>query len=1084
MDRGSLMAKVSQGVLPLAVTLGFAATPSSNLVARVAGATAGGLVGVRARRYIEERFLADVEQASTMEEDFGARDDEDFDDGLGGGGSSAAVNKFMKKLVTSGLPLESLTSERLQKACRKASIPANDLGEIFTRTFAELVYQATTEDSMDLTELSYVIDFALAMELSEAEVGDGFTLAALKLADDISRDERGFFVMAPPVNVLHAASKIFFLADKLIESRWNSFYGKRISTSLYYFTPDSFNEVITEASQQLFMRCVESVLARPDDFQKSEVDSLREYLTTDARVSELRPSNMQNIVSEALQTQVEQALANNGGKPMDASVGNYDSLVKSQEVLGWSSLEFSKTVEIQTMPLFKEAAKQLVENLHAQPEHASELAASLNERIEALKVDVCKARIVLTNLISDKNQEFMATINRVYNVSDGNLEPTFKIMTAYAAYHDALEVMVEKVMDGITIPTPGLPFADMVRVSMYEMNLKSNKIGSGKMDMFELNEAQRDIVKRNMAMPKLISWVKQCIDERNLSEEAAAAYSKMLSQHKITTSDWAATAADFYYQEAARVSNVRAVPSADDMQYLKDLSTFLKCPQETMCKVNLELFGDKYVKALSEAMMPSGIITEEYEDGLTRLSSRLGLSDKDRDALLAVAVRERLVPTIKNMVDQMKSDVAGSGREQSRPEYQEKMKRKMQDPISSMDNVLGYMEDMGAQKAGGGPNVFMREALNLVDFFSENYFSQKTGKADSKDKFVELDQLALPVSAFGAVPNDDLVDIMKHYMLTRLAETDEGLRARYESEEKFFAAILGIDRKSLNRLKEAVTYNAFKNILTNIFSSRDALQPAEFSQLALMTERLNFDVNQLGDGGKASREELFEELLKKASRSVLLKLGRNVFKRDKPLYAEDAERIRNQIESVGLSMTGDMGFNDRLRSYLFTLEVQELVDRGAPAEDLIDIQDAYSIPIERAEAIIESACKRYISQLLNLALRAAKKYDEPGAVLYVKRINQYVMFVDEDGSVDADGNIFRKTDKDRLVGFYENHCKDAGDVDESDLKEQCRRLGSLINLTEDFEPPIDGIDGLLADGRLKLDQEKHDDSKGRRWAWG
>jgi hypothetical protein len=32
--------------------------------------------------------------------------------------------------------------------------------------------------------------------------------------------------------------------------------------------------------------------------------------------------------------------------------------------------------------------------------------------------------------------------------------------------------------------------------------------------------------------------------------------------------------------------------------------------------------------------------------------------------------------------------------------------------------------EMGGQKDGGGPNVFMREALNLVDFFKENYIVQ------------------------------------------------------------------------------------------------------------------------------------------------------------------------------------------------------------------------------------------------------------------------------------------------------------------------------------------------------------------------
>lgn len=474
--------------------------------------------------------------------------------------------------------------------------------------------------------------------------------------------------------------------------------------------------------------------------------------------------------------------------------------------------------------------------------------------------------------------------------------------------------------------------------------------------------------------------------------------------------------------------------------------------------------------------MPSGIITEEYEDGLARLRDRLGLDQESADSLLAVAAREHLVPVIKNLAETWKSDVASGGREQGTKEYQERQRRKAQDPISSLDNVLGYMEDFGAQKKGGGPNVFMREALNLVDFFNENYFKrQRAAAAASNDgdqhAFLPL-VTALPVSAFGAVENEDLVGMIKHYMMTRLAESDDGLRQRYMDEERYFAAILGFHGDSLDRLKEAVAYNAFKNILANVFATRSTLQPQEFTQLALLVERLQFS---------SEKEDYFESLLKKAARAVLLKSGTQLFKRERPPTAEDAERVRSQIESAGLCMIDDMGFNDRLRAYLFTLEVQELVE-NEQSMDLLDLQEAYNIPIERAEDIIEATCRRYISQLLNLALRAAKKYDEPGAVRYVNQINRYIDFVD--GTVDADGNIFKETDKDRLVSFFENDRNSDSNSDAEDTKEKCSRLRACINLTDDYKAPIDGIDGLLAEGKLKNAQEVHDEGKGRRWAWG
>ena len=54
----------------------------------------------------------------------------------------------------------------------------------------------------------------------------------------------------------------------------------------------------------------------------------------------------------------------------------------------------------------------------------------------------------------------------------------------------------------------------------------------------------------------------------------------------------------------------RAVPTSTDMQRLGEMVTFLRCPPEKVSKVNLELLGDKYVKALTEAMTPTGVITE------------------------------------------------------------------------------------------------------------------------------------------------------------------------------------------------------------------------------------------------------------------------------------------------------------------------------------------------------------------------------------------------------------------------------------------------------------------------------------------
>ena len=105
------------------------------------------------------------------------------------------------------------------------------------------------------------------------------------------------------------------------------------------------------------------------------------------------------------------------------------------------------------------------------------------------------------------------------------------------------------------------------------------------------------------------------------------------------------------------------------------------------------LLGDKYVKALTEAMTPSGVITEEYKDGLDRLRQRLAISKESAVRLLALAARLRLAPVIKDLVDIWKSDAAGTQRAKDKSSTKDKSR----DPISSEDNVLGYMEEQGAQ---------------------------------------------------------------------------------------------------------------------------------------------------------------------------------------------------------------------------------------------------------------------------------------------------------------------------------------------------------------------------------------------------
>jgi hypothetical protein len=198
-------------------------------------------------------------------------------------------------------------------------------------------------------------------------------------------------------------------------------------------------------------------------------------------------------------------------------------------------------------------------------------------------------------------------------------------------------------------------------------------------------------------------------------------------------------------------------------------------------------------------------------------------------------------------------------------------------------------------------------------------------------------------------------------------------------------------------------------------------------------------------------------------------------------------------------MQTDSGLTPNLLAYLYALEVQYLIENHQ-VDGLMDIQQVYDIPGEAASSIVESLCSRYISQLLNLALRTARRYEEADCVKWVKEILKYAIYVTQ--PVDADGNLFNEDDKKRLIDFYlsdleavstlsksaattSEESKDGDNYDDtadfSNKEVIAQRLQALISITDRYEAPQQGIAGLVSHVKT-LDEVGFNPEK-KSWAW-
>jgi hypothetical protein len=332
---------------------------------------------------------------------------------------------------------------------------------------------------------------------------------------------------------------------------------------------------------------------------------------------------------------------------------------------------------------------------------------------------------------------------------------------------------------------------------------------------------------------------------------------------------------DFYYQEVLKVSKARAVPSAEDVARLAQLSEFLTCPAQTVAKVHLELFGDKYIKALTESMTPTGVITEEYVNGLARLRERLGLLESDAEALFSVAARARVSPIIKDLTDIWKSDTDANYRRQK-----EKKAKAGEAPPADPGDAIGFMDTQkGAQKDGGGPNVFMREVLNLIDFLAENH------KLLDRD-VTELGELSF--NAGGMATPEDLAGMFKHFVITALTEQDPALAERYAQAEATFGRVLGISPEGQTRVKESLAYTVYKNMLMSVLQREDTVDPRVTANFVMLRDKLSLS------------QEAADRVYKEATSGAMLEHMAQVVRasaQGAPLTSDTARRLRSQVFS-------------------------------------------------------------------------------------------------------------------------------------------------------------------------------------------
>ena len=244
-------------------------------------------------------------------------------------------------------------------------------------------------------------------------------------------------------------------------------------------------------------------------------------------------------------------------------------------------------------------------------------------------------------------------------------------------------------------------------------------------------------------------------------------------------------------------------------------------------------------------------------------------------------------------------------------------------------------------------------------------------------------------------------------------------------------------------------------------------------------------------------------------------------------------------------MRHDLLFSSEVIGILFALEVQHCIEVAGsammtsipiPNDEPTDIQtyiddlmEWYGMPVQTSHEIIAECAKKYAAQIVNLALYAAKKYQEHEAK---KLLHVFIRFSAYfEGKVNGDGNVFGPEDKQQLLAYAEEMFSEyheptlvrastttsgrnmrgvvkslqllfggiTDDDDDSSSSHEtnaapghghrtlnqhaivsAKDLSNKISLSTEYVAPINGINGLRG---IRQEQPKPKSEK-KNWGWG
>lgn len=474
-----------------------------------------------------------------------------------------------------------------------------------------------------------------------------------------------------------------------------------------------------------------------------------------------------------------------------------------------------------------------------------------------------------------------------------------------------------------------------------------------------------------------------------------AVLTKAIADLGLSTDLTTAVVVEVYTERLKMYADDGKIITDEQAEKLSKLRDFLNISMEQVYSKHEELCAPAYASSVKEVMGTSGIIPDEYWDGLTKLQERLGLSDDAAQALFA-----------KEVTAKMK--IFG-------------------------DNAMTALEEKAKEQQKGPEGKLAIEAATKLSTEIDNLVEFAVASKALVTKEVDGEEVeVIGANLRSFYDKQELMELYKQYLIDAFSGSDAAKNEKVFGNLSRLALVLGLQQPEVQQIHNNIGSFIYRQYIGKALK-KGPLGTQENQFLASIKDALGMDQERCDFLVRDMEIQYVSEQVEAMFEAAEVK-------------APDVRKMLDTIDTYDVDLDEDLKINSFRLERMFLAVLEEQVENGELSPDDMSALEEVCEPLNIDEAtaakrLEETVMKRTSGGLLQAAscLRQGKGDD---ACKELERVLKFASLLE---GTSADAPNVQEGERNELYAIYQASLLAGGD-ETAESKENLALLRSVMGL--------------------------------------